>query len=176
MMSLVGRKRVKSGSKLGRTLTPEERSQCADFLRRSRHQTIEHNRTTVYRGRWDYDDSMIPSWCRMSPNEHHDGIGGCFGISHWLVKKNELNHCKGCEFCDTSFDRLKAGGDRLMGNKAFVEWWIEYAAEAEADVTLDTARQIWTAGRNAEIDAASEKFAAPGIRRELDKLKAEATD
>jgi hypothetical protein len=34
----------------------------------------------------------------LPPNEHFDGIGGCWGISSGLVEKGGEGYCKACEF------------------------------------------------------------------------------
>jgi len=40
----------------------------------------------------------IPEWCRMSPREHADGMGGCWGILFGHVEKEGESYCQECEF------------------------------------------------------------------------------
>jgi hypothetical protein len=37
-------------------------------------------------------------WCNMSPGEHFDGMGGCWGISGGDVLKKGRDYCKGCKY------------------------------------------------------------------------------
>ena len=39
-----------------------------------------------------------PQWCNMSPPDHNDGMGGCWGVSGGFVYKNGEDYCKSCEF------------------------------------------------------------------------------
>lgn len=48
---------------------------------------------------WRYELSLVPEWCRLPPEEHQDGVGGCWGISHGFVQARGLAYCSGCEFC-----------------------------------------------------------------------------
>lgn len=43
-------------------------------------------------------DYLIPSWCMMHPDEHDDGMGGCWGISYGYVKKEGESYCSNCEY------------------------------------------------------------------------------
>ena len=40
----------------------------------------------------------IPEWCSLSPFEHADRMGGCFGISYGYTKKLGKSYCKTCEY------------------------------------------------------------------------------
>lgn len=42
----------------------------------------------------------------MISGDHHDGIGGCWGISHGLVAAHGDTYCAGCEL------KVPAGGAR----------------------------------------------------------------
>ena len=45
------------------------------------------------------DYYCIPfKWCNMSPGEHFDGIGGCWGISGGDVLEKGRDYCKGCKY------------------------------------------------------------------------------
>ena len=39
-----------------------------------------------------------PTWCRMHPLDHYDGIGGCWGISGGCVREQGEAYCRECEF------------------------------------------------------------------------------
>jgi len=41
---------------------------------------------------------IIPEWCRLSPLEHNDGMGGCWGISGKHVEEKGKEYCKNCEY------------------------------------------------------------------------------
>jgi hypothetical protein len=55
---------------------------------------------------YPYALELIPVWCQMSPSEHRDGIGGCWGISHGLVEETAGKHCEGCEFQNEVVDNV----------------------------------------------------------------------
>lgn len=40
----------------------------------------------------------IPSWCKMPLGHHHDGIGGCWGISYGYVAREGEKYCQNCEY------------------------------------------------------------------------------
>ena len=45
------------------------------------------------------DYYCIPfKWCNMSPGEHFDGMGGCWGISGGDVLEKGRDYCKGCKY------------------------------------------------------------------------------
>lgn len=48
---------------------------------------------------WNYTDDAIPAWCGMDHRDHHDGLGGCWGISHGLVAERGRAYCEGCDHC-----------------------------------------------------------------------------
>jgi len=57
-----------------------------------------------------YPLTQVPSWCLMSPVDHQDNLGGCWGISHGLVAKEGREYCKGCGYymsAETELERLK---------------------------------------------------------------------
>ncbi len=45
---------------------------------------------------------VIPAWCKMPKSYHHDGMGGCWGISRGFVEKEGEAYCLGkvviCEY------------------------------------------------------------------------------
>lgn len=47
---------------------------------------------------WGYSLEMVPVWCKMTVEDHQDGIGGCWSISHGNVTEAE---CKTCEFYES---------------------------------------------------------------------------
>lgn len=49
----------------------------------------------------------IPLYCRMPANDHLDGMGGCWGISHGLVKKNGRDYCRECCFYRRNAERVE---------------------------------------------------------------------
>lgn len=55
---------------------------------------------------WGYPDAEIPAWCRLPLSDHHDGLGGCWGIAHGLVRETKGKHCEGCEDCDLANYRV----------------------------------------------------------------------
>lgn len=56
---------------------------------------------------------VIPDWCEMPPAEHHDGMGGCWGISHGMVAERGEPYCESCEFhkAKRKGNNTEAGGD-----------------------------------------------------------------
>lgn len=44
-----------------------------------------------------YPLEEVPVWCHMHPNDHQDGIGGCWGISYGYVAAEGEQYCKKCE-------------------------------------------------------------------------------
>lgn len=40
----------------------------------------------------------VPTWCRMHPLAHFDGMGGCWGISSGCVLEDGEDYCLDCEF------------------------------------------------------------------------------
>jgi hypothetical protein len=47
---------------------------------------------------WNYPLSMVPAWCDMPATDHLDGMGGCWSISHGLVRNRGEANCTGCEY------------------------------------------------------------------------------
>jgi len=41
---------------------------------------------------------IIPTWCSMPKESHHDNIGGCWGITYGLVARNGNSYCIDCEY------------------------------------------------------------------------------
>jgi hypothetical protein len=41
---------------------------------------------------------LIPDWCHLDMASHTDNMGGCWGISHGLVKEQGEPYCKTCEY------------------------------------------------------------------------------
>ena len=45
-----------------------------------------------------YPPANIPEWCQMPEDEHHQCVGGCWGILHGEVVKKGKEHCLSCEY------------------------------------------------------------------------------
>lgn len=51
----------------------------------------------------------VPRWCGMSIDDHFDGMGGCWGVSHGLVQQQGRDYCRLCSFYRRT---LKQAGTR----------------------------------------------------------------
>lgn len=54
----------------------------------------------------NYTADEIPNWCCMCYSDHFDGMGGCWGISHGLVKQQGEPYCSTCEFYDLNARKI----------------------------------------------------------------------
>lgn len=54
----------------------------------------------------------IPNWCTMSPEEHFDGVGGCWGIQYGHVEKEGVSYCNQCPF----YKKGKTENDKTVQN------------------------------------------------------------
>lgn len=47
---------------------------------------------------WNYPYSveLVPRWCRMQPEDHKDGLGGCWGISYNKTSLTDDTYCSTC--------------------------------------------------------------------------------
>jgi len=48
---------------------------------------------------------ITPRWCGLSYEEHYDGVGGCWGVSHGFVEKDGFCHCWKCEYVNKAEKR-----------------------------------------------------------------------
>ena len=39
-----------------------------------------------------------PQWCKLSPMEHFDGMGGCWSVSSGMVQDEGFKRCETCEY------------------------------------------------------------------------------
>lgn len=50
--------------------------------------------------RQSYPMTEVPNWCKMSPEEHQDNVGGCWGIASGEVARKGTDHCGPCEYLE----------------------------------------------------------------------------